>query len=307
MRLNIRRIGVLIILISLNSLFCFSQSQISKKIKTTKLPRLYISLGADDTTTTKVKKICNNNVVNININVNTDTLSYNKELLLNSIVKQIPLIKSKEIVVLDWEGAAFEVLAKNDTNSKEYKKVFDQFVSAYNLVKSKRPNVTCGFYGLPFRYYWKRDYNWKQKCLNLNKLLSHFDAIFPSLYVTYKDNVDVKEVDNINYIKDNVDISLELSYKIQKPVYFYVWHRYHDSNSKFGLQLISENYFGDQIKTIFQSAYKTKKADGIIWWSAECYFRNVLKKKKSTVELTNCEFSDTSTTLKYLQIINENL
>ncbi|MDP4201572.1 MAG: hypothetical protein Q8861_02670 [Bacteroidota bacterium] len=307
MKIYLGRTWLFIIFISLTNTLCFSLSATNKTGKSPQHPKVYTSLGADDTTTNRINKICHNNVVNINVETNTNSLTYNVALLSKKIISQIPNKESTDIVVLDWEGDALSVLSEKDPDSDDYKKVSEQFISAYNLVKSLRPNATCGFYGLPIRAYWKRNNAWIQHCTNLSTILSHFDALFPSLYIPYKDNVDVKESDNLSYISDNVNMALKLGFELKKPVYFYIWHRYHDSNSKYGLDLIPENYFRDHVKAISLSSYNGKKTDGIIWWSAECYFNNILTKKKNNIELKNYKFSDTNTLLRYLQIINKNL
>jgi len=304
--LNSNKIRSTILLVIVISSVCISQTKISTT-KTVNSKQVFVSLGVDKSIAALIKDNGYNNVINIDIPTTTDKLIFNEELLSNRITALIPFKESTETVVLDWEGEPLNILLQKDSSNSEYKKVFDQFVSAYNFVKSKRPNVTCGFYGLPFRTYWNRDNNWVKKCISLSPLLSHFDAIFPSLYIPYKDDVDVRELDNINFIKDNINISLRLSYELKKTVFFYIWHRYHDSNKKFPLELIPEKYFRDQIKAIAQSTYKTKKPDGIIWWSAEAYFEIIKLKNKKEADLTSYKFSDKETTLKYLQIINEAL
>ena len=303
----LKKIGLSFSFIFILFSLCFAQFINTDKTIIVNSKKIFVNLGLDNTTQTIISKRGYSGVITIGVEPNIDKLTFNEELLLSKIAIQIPQKNSKAIVVLDWEGEALSILHDKDSSITEYKKVFDQFVSAYELVKTERPLVTCGFYGLPFRTYWKRDSLWIKKCINLKPLLSHFDALFPSDYVLYKDSIDVKGTDNINFVRDNVQIALRLSYELKKPSYIFIWHRYHDSNKKYGLELIPEKYFKDQIIAISQSKYKNKKPDGIIWWSAEIYYHNVLSKTKTVSDLKNYKFSDGKTTLRYLKIINENL
>jgi len=169
--------------------------------------------------------------------------------------------------IIDWEARGMEKLPVDDP-------AFKQLVSEYRKVvqtaKQLRPNVKWSFYGLPIRKYMSYNAEWRNRAMSAIPILKDCDFIAPSLYDFFPDSL--KEKDNQDYYEKNVSMALEIGSRLNKPVYPFVWNRWHDSNKQMGLQLIPVGEFKKHVKQIASVTYNGKKIDGVIWWGADQFF-----------------------------------
>lgn len=194
--------------------------------------------------------------------------------------KYLPDPQSAVTVVLDWEGPRMDQIFAGPQVQGEYEEAKRELLSAYALVKKMRPNTKVGFYGFPERNYWNRDEAWRSRNTAMADFLGQVDAIFPSIYDFYRTN-DRNRGEELGYVRENTEEALRLGTALNKPVFPFIWHRYHDSNKKFRRQLIPEAEFREHVGTIARSTYEGSKVDGIVWWSSEQYFYNIAKKNAS--------------------------
>jgi hypothetical protein len=212
----------------------------------------------------------------------TDGLFLDSTALAKRIAERIPDTKSRDIVVLDWEGQRMNQIVEGARDqTPTYREAKEQLLSAYRLVKGIRPNVTVGFYGFPARDYWNRNDDWRARNQALAPFLSEVDAIFPSLYDFYHTTPKNREME-IGYVQDNVSEALLLGAQLGKPVMPFVWHRYHDSNKELGRALIPPDEFAEHLRTIVKTKVKNRRVDGVVWWSSERYFYNISKGREGS-------------------------
>jgi len=102
-------------------------------------------------------------------------------------------------------------------------------------------------------------------------LLKEVDVFFPSLYMFYDDGI-VGTLKNSEYISSNIQKSIELGKKYDKPVYPFVLHRFHPSNEKLGWSQMDNSFWEDYIHKIVSCEYNGHNVDGIVWWAADTYF-----------------------------------
>lgn len=171
--------------------------------------------------------------------------------------------------VIDWEVKDFDRLPGN---SVKFGQLVSEYRKAIRAAKKLRPNVKWGFYGLPFRKYMSYNADWRGRNMKLIPILKDCDFIAPSLYFFFPDSVRAK--DNQDYITNNVSLALQIGSQIKKPVYPFIWNRWHDSNKKYGLQLIPLQEFKKHVKHILSVDYNGEKVAGAIWWGADQFFYN---------------------------------
>jgi hypothetical protein len=100
-------------------------------------------------------------------------------------------------------------------------------------------------------------------------------VLFPSCYDTNKSNESPQHspAEDLEVNRDCVKMALR--YASGKPVYCYIWPRWHDSNAQWGFKLIHEPEFKEHVKSCFQTSWNGDRADGIVWWGADRYYRNI--------------------------------
>lgn len=193
--------------------------------------------------------------------INSNTLIPEK--LVNRIREFFPDSLCKGVGILDWEGPAFLTLINGKVDDPAYQKALTNFINAIRLAKKQRPNVKWGFYGIPFNIYWHRDAHWKDNCNKIIPLLKFCDIFCPSLYEPYKANT-FYQGDDSAYVTDNMKEMLELGDQLNKPVFPFVWYRYHPANKTIGLDLIPPSEFEQHVRQILSVRYRGLKAHGII-------------------------------------------
>lgn len=164
---------------------------------------------------------------------------------------------------LNLENTIYQNLKKYKPGQIQFNTSETQLISLIKYVKQKLPNVKVGIYGVPSNFYWVNiDKDVPNKFENL---LNEVDYISPQLYIYYtKDQYGLEN--NIKYIKQNLEVSLNYAKKLKKPVIPYVWYLVHPTNKKYGNEIIPQDEMKTYLETIINYEFANQKAKGIIWW-----------------------------------------
>lgn len=149
--------------------------------------------------------------------------------------------------VINKEDLPMKTINDIDQNILEYVRVIESF-------KVKNPQSIIGIYSiLPNRQYWIKE-NWAEINEALKVLSYHVDVIFPSIYTFYPD---------VGGWVDYAEKNIKQARQYGKPVYVFLWPKYHNSNQYIGGKYIEAGFWNEQLKT------SCRFADGIVVWSGE--------------------------------------
>lgn len=202
------------------------------------------------------------------------------EATVRSVARRTP---SNVFLVIDIEAWPTQVnLAANPpVTQTDVNAAIQKYITVVDWMHNENPNLKVGYYSvLPIRNYWApvsyvtvlnsgqtpsgsilSDYNaWLQANANLQVLASHVDAVFPSLYTFYDDPAGWQI-----YAREN----MKEAYKYGKPVFPYIWPRYHPAAQPPSLagQYIDAAYWSTQLNTVQQfSANNIPYAQGMVIW-----------------------------------------
>jgi hypothetical protein len=219
--------------------------------------------------------------------------------LVESIQTLYPVHPQFDIGILDWEGQAFQDLQLCSTTDSCFQSAKGQFFRLLRIAKATRPKIKWGIYFLPFTYYWNRD-SLLDRNKQIESLLAACDVLMPSLYDFYPDGT--RFTDNEAYYKQNLRSVLAIGHRLKKPVYVFVWHRWHDSNPDKGLELIPIPEFKQHMRWITNAKYRSTKVKGLIWFSSDMYFYQVKPSLVPAKTATVQGFHD-QTLLRYYQAL----
>jgi hypothetical protein len=137
-----------------------------------------------------------------------------------------------------------------------------KFLLVLSWMKSEAPNMQVGAYGtVPLPDYWRairdpasEEYKaWQQDNDRLDKIATHVDALFPSIYTFYTDQK--------GWVTYAVAQIAEARRKANgKPVYAFLWPQYHESNLLLSQQPLDPDYWELELNTVYQHA------DGVVIW-----------------------------------------
>lgn len=174
--------------------------------------------------------------------------------------------------ILDWEGKSYEVFRTEKAGSPLFTKYIQKYIQLLSFAKTLRPKAKWGFYGFPLTtYWWKTDTLWQQRNTALQPIYTASDALYPYLYDFYKDG-SYGWLDEPGYIIQNTKESIKRSIKSKKPVYIFVWHRYHDATENVGLQVIDPSEFELHLTTLLNTTFQEKYVNGLVWWQEDMYY-----------------------------------
>lgn len=291
-------------------LLCFLQIN-AQEIKNDLSSKFLISLNEYGSLTTDF--IIKNNLKEVKYINDAQFLSkakyeFDPELLKAEIERAVPNKNDSAIVYIDLEGEYLDNLINKDIGDDIFKKSLKLYIDVLQFAKDMRPNAKWGYYYLPFSTYWDRKADFYEKHLKVKELISQCDILFPSLYTFYEEKTDDWQKENEEYLKFNLENFIKIKKYYNKPIYVFVWHRYHNSNPNVGMGLIPKKTFQKHIKMIINSNFEHQKVDGIVWWGADNYsFRQkdkaVLKEFNGT-ELEYKQFNDKKL-YQYLKIIEK--
>lgn len=186
------------------------------------------------------------------------------------------------VLVLDLENKPFKDLYKFDKGTIAFEKAAEEFIWMLKTVKKLRPNVKVGIYGLPYRAYYPHTKNTDK----LDKILTHTDYLFPSLYTMYPDR-QIGKKRNTKYLKENIETALKFGIRLDKPVVPFVWSMVHPSNKLHAGELVSKSEMIDNIKFIKNFEYKNEKVYGVVWWDPDERSYGNMRKKSNTNKIKN--------------------
>lgn len=187
------------------------------------------------------------------------------------IEKHFPGVADTGIGIIDWETKTFDSLCYQPANSKAFKRSISRFTEILDIAKRLRPNVRWGIYNVPYYSYWKRaDQTWKNQGEILKPLLAKTDILMISLYDFYKDGTQY--TDDKAFVQENMRMALQVAQELGKPLFVFIWQRYHNSNPDNGLELIPQQEFVLHIDNILQTTFKDQHVAGLIWFDAQDYF-----------------------------------
>lgn len=190
---------------------------------------------------------------------------------IDKLVKNIPLTKSP--VIYDIEHWPLDIrkgvksAADDDIASANAKKVTSSMNKMIHIIKRSKktnPSVKYGYYGcIPLRDYWSPVHKkqgemeaWKKANDYLKPLVDSVDVLCPSLYAFYPDRAAW-----VTYAKANIAEAKRIAKG--KPIYAFLWPKYHSSNKKDGKKFIEGDFWKLQLETIYNSGI-----DGIIIWDS---------------------------------------
>lgn len=218
-----------------------------------------------------------------------------------SIEQRYPDVNDSGVCVIDWEGIYYKNLKKLSKTDTAFLYAEQQFLQCIQIMKAARPKLKIGIYGMPFSIYRQRQVN-SENDISLQRILSQCDFIAPSLYIHYQAN-QVRESENLNYLKNNLQAALALGSLLNKPVIPFFWHRIHPTNKKFGNTPIPLLEFNNYLDVIAGESYNGKKTSGVFWWEYSQASQLKYIKKQNNVD-NNTLISTYKTS--FLSIINKN-
>ena len=169
--------------------------------------------------------------------------------------------------IIDIEHWSIE--EKYAGSAEEADRNLDKYIAIIETLKSTRPDLKFAYYGVipNFDYYGAVT---EEEFLILSKrmwkLVPYVDAIFPTLY-TFSDNIDKWKV----YAKD----TLVRASIFKKPVYPFIWPRYHQgSREELRGQEIPQEFWKTQLEVcsefsngaVIWDSLKTEWNKNAGWW-----------------------------------------
>lgn len=190
----------------------------------------------------------------------------------NIVAAKSPVIYDIEHWPLDIRTAV-QTVAVDDIAAASNKTVDASMNKMIHIITTSRkanPNVKYGYYGcVPLRDYWSPVKNkpelikkWKEANDYLKPLADSVDVICPSLYAFYND-YDAW----VKYAKANIEEAKRLANG--KPVYAFLWPKYHNSNKESGKKFIEKEFWKLQLETVYNSGI-----DGVIIWDSSMVTNN---------------------------------
>jgi len=197
-------------------------------------------------------------------------LNLDKEKLQKEISRQIPNSNMSGYAALDIEAESILIMLKEKKVSiSEYNRILNNHINIIRYAKSLRPNIKWTFYGYNLTSYPYVTFEHENNVtVGTYPLLKELDFLAPSMYL--QDKKTSLKLDRIKtFVSSNLSLSLKLGEKFNKPVYPFVWNRYHNAESE--NTLIDPIDFQWYVNNILNFSFNKRKVDGIVFWNAETY------------------------------------
>ncbi|REC63114.1 hypothetical protein DRF65_07780 [Chryseobacterium pennae] len=213
-------------------------------------------------------------------------LNLDKDKLKKEIDRQIPSTKASGYAALDVEAESLLIILKEKKVSiNEYNRIINNHINMIRYAKSLRPNIKWSFYGYNLTSYpYVTDGHENDITVGTYPLLRELDFLAPSMYLQDKktsENLDIIKT----FVSSNLTLSLKLGKKFNKPVYPFVWNRYHNVSSE--NTLIDPSDFQWYVSQILNFTYNKRKVDGVIFWNSETYIYETNKNMNVRNEYRN--------------------
>ncbi|WET00141.1 hypothetical protein P2W68_11010 [Chryseobacterium arthrosphaerae] len=253
----------------------------AQRRSTSALPEILINAGNKGLDYNKL--IRNYNVKIVSFVNDRQFLDEKKEFAFNPdhLREQIQLAysdpKAKGMAYIDLEHPYMEYLIYEDIKSEKFQKSLKLFLDVLKFVKTERPNVKWGYYGIPFTSYWERTPDFFNRHKKIQELIKNSDVLFPSIYIFYdKTNFNAE---NVDYLKDNTREMIRIGKLYNKKTYPFIMSRYHPSNEKLGNESIDIIKFKTYVSQLMKTQYNGKKVDGVVLWNADEYSYRIQEPK----------------------------
>lgn len=202
------------------------------------------------------------------------------------IDSSIPAPNGSGMAYIDLETYLDEIRDKG-TQIESFQKSIKLYIDVIKFAKKMRPNIKWGYYAIPHTTYWGRTQDFYGKLKKIEPLIKECDVLFPSLYIFYDEQDKATALENEKYVIENTKEMIKVGQYYKKPVVVFVWHRYHPSNDKFGMETLPDKVFLTHVERIASTSHQGKKVNGIVWWGADDYFfrqkeKGVTKEFKGT-------------------------
>lgn len=205
----------------------------------------------------------------------------NLESVLVHLEKLYPNPDDDGVLCVNLENKLYHNIRNLPPFDSEFTRSIGKFNELITFIRSHRPNLKIGIYGIPFRTYYASQNKWNEKNKH-DVLLSNVDIIFPSLYILFPDKqIGVKS--NLNYFKQNLDTALSYGDRLGKPVVPFIWYMINPGNRKYGGELLSISEMERYLGFILSYSSYGQTIDGFVWWeSSDALFKRYAKLSSSS-------------------------
>jgi hypothetical protein len=193
--------------------------------------------------------------------------------LTRAINQFFPSASSTGLGLLDLEDENYKSIRREAGSKVPFNTALAEYMKMIRIAKRLRPLVQWSMYNVPYVTYYDKNDEWQNQEKFLMPLLEMVDVLTPALYDYYPETTTF--ADDKAYFSDNLQVALRLGELLKKPVYPYIWHRWHDSNQKDGLNLIPKKEFNDDLNYILSASYNSWQVSGLIWFGAQSYFHTI--------------------------------
>lgn len=202
-----------------------------------------------------------------------------------SLMKLYPSTNATGVLCLDLENPSFNHLkGHNITRAKkmsdnQFKVAEDEFIKLIRFIKSKRPKLQVGYFGMPFRVF---DESGRRAGSpgSLDNILKEADILMPSVYMPYPASHSGLDA-NLKFLDVNLKAALECGARLNKPVLPFVWYFVFSPEEKFSYEILPKEEMRTYMDYIFSYSSTGNEVDGIIWWDSAVPF---YKKNKGMVK-----------------------
>lgn len=199
----------------------------------------------------------------------------NDSVFANAVYTKIPDRNESGYCILNWEGPQFEYLKFQPINSDSMTRIVNKYRVLLAKARQLRPKAKWGIFDMPVTTYWiKQDTTWRKRLEVILPLIKEVDLLAPCLY-DYFQTGSYPWMDDSAYYTGNLLRSLELGNKYHKPVFPFIWHRYHNATEKVGMLCIDPVEFENQVRLISQFKLKGSACAGLVWWQEDLYYYNI--------------------------------
>ena len=140
-----------------------------------------------------------------------------------------------------------------------------RFLSVLRAAQAQLPGTKFGFYSMvPARDYYRAIGDrgpaafttWQRENDRLKSLAVATDVLFPSVYTFFREDPSRWAI----YARANIAEARRLA--PGKPIYPFIWNRYHGSNKSEGKEPLEAEFFEAQLRLL----YETQDASGVVIW-----------------------------------------